>query len=659
MAYEPCFEENTNFYHEINCGKNTNFYNETNSEKNNSSLIINDAKSELLKYIKAYIFNNFNNINLENGKDLEFNGKDFKITFTTTNNQKQNTNTTTINLGKCEDKLKNFYNITFNNSLYVLKIDLKEEGLKIPIIEYEIFYPLYNDELILLDLSICQNDKIDVIIPVKINDTIDKYNPRSGYYNDMCYKHTSQYGTNVSLNDRREEFVNNNMTLCEESCEFVDYDYTNEKVICSCEIKINLPFFKDIKFDKNKFYESFTNIKNLVNLNLFKCNKEVFNKNSIKKNIGFFIFIFVFGLYFICLGLFMWKSKNFYKKIINEIIEAKIEMAKFKEKKAKMNDTEIEDKNEVNVNLEKKSNYSFNKKDILNINISNFQKDKSISLNKRKKRSEIEIDKISSITQNKNIIKQEEKSTGNPLIEIKIISIIKYKKILEYKDNELNALPYKEALKKDNRTYFRYYISILKVEHLFIFSFINNKDYNCPIIKIFLFFYLFAVYITINALFFNDSTMHKIYMDEGSFNFIYQIPQIVCSALICWIINALIKYLSLSEKNILELKHEKNLDNLKVKANKISKILKIKFLSFFIVCFLLLLIFWFYITCFCGIFVNTQIHLIKDSVISFGFSMIYPFFIYLIPGVFRIYSLKNKKGGRLCLYQISRLFELL
>ena len=650
MTYEPCFEENINFFYESNC------------KKNNSSLV-NDTKSELVKYIKAFIYNNYEKINLDNGKDLEFNGEDIKITFTTTNNQKQNINSnkTTINLGKCEDKLKTFYNISFNNSLYVIKIDLKEEGLKIPIIEYEILYPLYNDELIILNLSICKSDKIDVIIPVKINDTIDKYNPNSGFYNDMCYKYTSKYRTDVSLNDRREEFINNNMSLCEATCKFVDYDYTNEKVNCSCEIKINLPFFDDITFDKNKLYESFTDIKNIVNLNLLKCNKEVFNINSIKKNIGFYIFSFLFGLFFICLGLFLFKSKEFYKNIIDQIIEAKINLAKLKEKEMKIIETEVENKNEKNIEPKKKSNDLIEKKNILNINISQYQSDKSIKLKKKKKpnKKRKKEKKNKEASESKTKIVQKDRAVNNNLNEIKETSIIKYKQILKYNDRELNSLIYTEALKKDNRTYFNYYISILKIGNLFLFSFFPNNDYNFPAIKKFLFFYFFAVHITINALFFDDSTMHKIYTDEGSFNFIYQIPHIIYSSLISLAINALIKYLSLSEKNILDLKHNDDLDNLNIRSNKISRNLGIKFLSFFIISFLLLSLFCYYIICFCGIFENTQIQLIKDSLISFGFSLLYPFLIYLIPGIFRIISLKNKKGGRKYLYQFSGLFELL
>ena len=61
-------------------------------------------------------------------------------TIITTKNQiKQlNDNITTIDLGKCEYKLKKIYNIPINDSLYLLKIDFFVENiLKV---EYEVYY---------------------------------------------------------------------------------------------------------------------------------------------------------------------------------------------------------------------------------------------------------------------------------------------------------------------------------------------------------------------------------------------------------------------------------------------------------------------------------------------------------------------------------------
>ena len=210
----------------------------------------------------------------------------------------------------------------------------------------------------------------------------------------------------------------------------------------------------------------------------------------------------------------------------------------------------------------------------------------------------------------------------------------------------MNNLSYEEALKLDKRTFFQYYLSLLKTNNLLVFTFFTNTYYNSKIIKIILFLFSLALYIAINALFFNDETLHKIYEDQGYFNFIYQIPNILYSSIITSIIYVIIQFLSLTEKNILEIKKVKS--NINEKSSKLLKCLIIKFILFFRLMFLFLFIFWYYLVCFCGIYRNTQIHLIKDTIISFGLSLLYPLLIFLLPGILRISSLRLKKNECMC-----------
>ena len=231
----------------------------------------------------------------------------------------------------------------------------------------------------------------------------------------------------------------------------------------------------------------------------------------------------------------------------------------------------------------------------------------------------------------------------------------KFNNILEYNDSELNSLSFEEALKMDKRTYCQYYFSLLKKNNSILFSFYPNKDYNSQIIKTFLFFFFCVSDITVNALFFTDDTMHKIYVDSGSFNLNYQLPQIVYSYLISNLINYIIEYLPLSEETIISMKTSNNF-NLSLYMKQIS-CLKIKFCLFFIISFILLLSFGYYISCFCCIYQNTQIHLFKDSLMSLGLSLAFPFFTNLIPGIFRFSSLRNIKGGNLCLFKFSKFIE--
>ena len=108
-------------------------------------------------------------------------------------------------------------------------------------------------------------------------------------------------------------------------------------------------------------------------------------------------------------------------------------------------------------------------------------------------------------------------------------------------------------------------------------------------------------------------------------------------------------------------------------VNIISKRLKIKFFIFFIFTVkgsgipskkidfrstLLMLLFWYYISCFCAVFINTQIILIKDSIFSFILSNCYVFGLNLIIGLFRIYSLSKAKDKYIS-YRLSQILSLL
>ena len=193
------------------------------------------------------------------------------------------------------------------------------------------------------------------------------------------------------------------------------------------------------------------------------------------------------------------------------------------------------------------------------------------------------------------------------------------------------------------------------MKHIIIFTFYTSNDYNSKIIKFIVFLFSFALYFTINLLFFNDPMLHKIYIDQGKFNFIYQIPTIIYSSIISSIINFIIRYLSLTENIILEFQKEK--ENIDEKKTKLLKCLFIKLIIFFILIFLFLIFFWFYLICFCGVYKKTQIHVIKDTLLSFGLSLLYPLILNLLPGIFRIPSLNNTK--RECLFKLSKIIQLL
>ena len=273
----------------------------------------------------------------------------------------------------------------------------------------------------------------------------------------------------------------------------------------------------------------------------------------------------------------------------------------------------------------------------------------------------IRINKLIKNSVDKNKIN--EKSNNNktkPFLEIlkKYVNIEERLKYLI--DDEINFLDYNNAIEIDIRTFKQCYISFLMTKHLLLFTFINKKDYNLPAIKYCLFICSFCLYFTVNTFFFDDETMHRIYIEEGVFNIVYQIPHIIYSSIISVIITLILKSLSLSQKNILYLGEFENIHKAKTELNNIYKSIKIKFIIFIFFGFLLLLFGLYYLSTFYAVYKNTQIHLIKDISISFILSMITPFVISLIPSLLRISSLKDKiKKNKKCIYDMSKVASII
>ena len=59
-----------------------------------------------------------------------------------------------------------------------------------------------------------------------------------------------------------------------------------------------------------------------------------------------------------------------------------------------------------------------------------------------------------------------------------------------------------------------------------------------------------------------------------------------------------------------------------------------------------------------AIYRNTQLHLLKDTLISFSLSLISPFLLYLLPGLFRIHALAKPKKNRRILYNFSKIIQM-
>ena len=263
----------------------------------------------------------YNTSTLDSGQDEIIQTEKITLTFTTTQNQKNNINKniTTLDLGECEKILKRYYNISNDEILYMKKMEIIQEGMQIPKIEYDVYYKLYGTNLIKLNLSFCKDSKVSLFIPLTINENIDKLNSSSGYYNDICYLATSDGGTDIILKDRKKEYIEGNKSVCQDDCDFSDYDYNKQKANCSCKVKESSSSFKDMNINKEKLYENFVNIKNIANLNILICYRNLFNKKGIIYNFGFYIILLVIVFHMTLIFIFYLKDINVIRNIIMDI----------------------------------------------------------------------------------------------------------------------------------------------------------------------------------------------------------------------------------------------------------------------------------------------------------------------------------------------------
>ena len=541
------------------------------------------------------------------------------------------------------------------------------------------------------------------------------FDSNNEFYNDICTPYTSIYNTDILLIDRKKDIYSkySNITICQDKCSLESYNSNSNTVSCYCKAQSNntdINLNIQPKFSIQSIGDVFLNYLNNSNFRVLKCYKVAIDLNTIFDNIGRIIMTLILFLFIVLFMIFLIKGNKQISIYTKQIINSKL-----MNKKDNNNNNNTKNLNKLNNELKSniKSKYlKGNKFNYLNKknNIKKFIPKNKISkttsnpiknkkvINKKNNQNIFHSNKLllktnkklinsfknnstlfkkdkSSITQKDSSINKLKKTIKNNQNNILVYNIInnynnnkkesmKKNKAREkakniFTDLELNRFDYNNALLYDKRTYAQYYCSLLKRKQLLLFTFLPVLDYNLQYIKIILFLISFSLYFSVNGFFFSDKTIHSVYEDKGLVNYLNQIASILYSSIIPSVINVILKLLSLSENDMFLMKKQKGGKNLLKIAKEIEVCIKIKFTLFFIICYLLLFFFWYFISCFCGVYKNIQIILITDTFISFGTSMIYPFGLSLLPGIFRIQALRAKNKDKKFLFQISSLVALI
>ena len=515
-------------------------------------------------------------------------------------------NASIIDLSDCEKLLKKKFGLQNDEELVIIKGDIFDEISKyysLSKIEYQIFSLSMGA---FLPLSVCKEANISSqsYVPIvsnffstmqsktkaAIDNDYNPYNPTSNFYNDICTPFTNEEGKDVLLYYRRHDYFNKENNLCESGCDFLGYNETIKMFTCNCSIKKAINDQSNYEITPMVIPEDFyEKNEEYSNIKVFKCASQVFSLKGQKMNFGSYILMACFFCFIGAVVFYFLKGKKSMKKI-------------------------FEDLNKLNETGSTNANPPKNGEDKTNAEKANYDV----------------------------FVKPPEQNPEN------------VKKDFTMSEEDLNEINYEAALELDNkRSYWKYYFSLLKMKQLLIFTFYTYTDHNLRVVKIALFTLFLSFYFAFTALFFNDSIMREIYDYKGNTTAAIHVTNIILSSLCCLIMNLIIRFISLSERDIYKIMQEKNPDDRKSLYEKVKRILKIKIIVLFAISGLLICLCWYYVAAFCAVFKNSQGNYLVNVLGAFIVCNLWPCVTSLIAPIFRIKSIKD--GNAKCMYKFSQI----
>ena len=654
-----------------------------------------DAINEISKNIETSADDIFEKNDLERvNKSIVIYGTNVTIEITDTirmyDEKNKNSFVSNTFFDQCLDELNPSED--YDKELIILKIDLRRNDTIAAQVEYKIFKiigpPSPSAEEI-SELSCTKNIIVQSPIFVsqsyleKIKEVYDEgydiFNITEKFYSDLCIPYyDKKFDADLTLGKRQEIYYEINGNLCEANCKYIRFDISLNKAICECPFKkeFDIDITKEKVFDyieekdQKVFYKHV-----LSNLETIKCVKYLFSKDGFKYNFGsYFMMIMIIGFVSVSVIWFI-IGEDIILSSIREILDKiliKNDLAfqekvkkKFEEMRGKNGNKKITNLNKNNPPKKNGNNggEENGNKSIETINIDN----NNVNIIDRNGGENEKEDIISS--SNKMIEKEEEekyikkKGPKKNLHLIRSLALDKENEVPEdiipikrnynekLTDIEIDLLPYEVAKTLDKRKFKGYYWSLLKLRQLIIFTFLVFDDFNIFLIKLIAFFLLLSINFVYNSILFYDKIIDKIYDNEGKYSLKIQILNIfICSVAFSLTI-VLIRFIITCHKRFIKLKEIEIYEKAQKESFSMHRSLLTRYIVFIIIGIILLLFFWYYITCFCGIFHFTQNHLFLNAFLSFLLSMIYPFIYCLLPAMFRYLAFKKNQK---CYYNFSQ-----
>ena len=158
-----------------------------------------------------------------------------------------------------------------------------------------------------------------------------------------------------------------------------------------------------------------------------------------------------------------------------------------------------------------------------------------------------------------------------------------------------------------------------------------------------------------NALFYTDEYISDAYHNEGVLDFFTGLPKAIYSFVATLITTNLLKMLSNSKSELMQIIREKQNEKeyKKLIKSKLKK-LRIKLIIYFILVFLFGLCFFYYVAAFCAVYRNSQKYWFIGCLESFALDFLVAIIICILLATFRYIALKKQIN---CLYAFGNIIN--
>ena len=451
--------------------------------------------------------------------------------------------------------------------------------------------------------------------------------------------------------------------------------------------------------------EDIRNILNNINIEILKCYKDVLVYKYFKENIGGFIILLLILIEITMTIIYYIKSLYILRKFFFDITHKYFLYLSFQNNNKKIINSSFNEINNNSNNNNLMKNGPPKKKRIKKQNISKTKKktgkesikfNNLLNISNKKDNTSLKISNSIEINNSSNNIlnvSNYKKSDHSKNIQSSILnnSITSNQKcssyngqtkifenqdfnsnlfltfknnldinIEEYIRTDFNNADYEDAKKSDNRKFCEFLLNKLKINQITLNTFYTVDLLRPKTIKILLFILDIDLYFLINGLFFNETHISEALHsseDESLYDFILRIyDNCFYTALAGVIINYIIDFFFVEEKKIKGiLKREKN--NLFILNYEIMKLLNNiinRYKYFIIMCFVITIFTWYYVTCFNNVYPFIKFDWIKTSIIIIIIMQILSILNCLFETIFRFISFKCKSEK---FYRISQYFS--